>query len=392
MSRRVRADVLPTWVVLLVLAGSGVALVYQGLAIVYAYAMPTLGPAPPGPVPSGRVSVIVAARNEVDDLPATLDCLLAQDVSDLEILVVDGGSTDGSQAVTDARGPRVRRIDEPPLPEGWVGKNWGCWTGATAATGDWLLFLDADVRTHPAAVRSVVGWADSERADLATLATRVEMHGFWERLVLPFYIQMVLTYFRAPRVNRPGSSAAMVNGQFLLFRRAAYDRLGGHAAVRSYVLEDIAIARRARAAGLTIRLANAVELATTRMYRDPEEMFEGLLKNVHGAEFRATRLVGFLGGLIGFFLLPLAVLPVGLWTGNLPLVAVGAFLWVALFGKHAAFCHAVGSPAVYGLLYPLATIYYVRLVGVSLVRGLRRRPVRWKGRAYPLLDASGPNR
>lgn len=392
MSRRVRPDVLPTWLVVAVLLGSVVAFLYQGLAIVFAYGMPKLVPAPPGPGPVGRISVILPARNEVDDLPAALDTLLAQDEPNLEIIVVDGGSTDGTRAAIDARAPRVRRVDEPPLPEGWVGKNWACWTGASSATGEWLLFLDADVRTHPAAVRTVVGWAEAEQADLATIGTRVEMHGFWERLILPFYIQMVLTYFRAPRVNRPGSSSAMANGQFLLLRRAAYDRLGGHAAVRSYVLEDVAIARQARAAGLTLRLAHAVELATTRMYRDRDEMFEGLLKNVHGAEFSAPRLVGFIAGLAGFFLLPLTVLPLGVWAGNLPLMVWGAFLWVALFGKHAAFSHAVGAGAVYGLLFPVAVVYYLRLVAVSLVRGMRRCPVNWKGRTYPLVDPSGPNR
>jgi len=392
MSRRVRPDVLPLWLIVAVLAGSIVALGFQGLAIVFAYGMPTLPPAPPGPAPAGRVSVIIAARNEADDLPGSLDALLAQDDPNMEVVVVDGGSTDGTPAVIDARAPRVRRVDEPPLPEGWVGKNWACWTGAAATRGEWLLFLDADVRTDPAAVRTIVRWAESERADLATVGTHVEMHGFWERVVLPFYIQMVLTYFRAPRMNRPGSSAAMANGQFLLFRRSAYERIGGHSAVRSFVLEDVAIARRARAAGLTLRIANAPDLARTRMYRDREEMFEGLLKNVHGADFSPARLVGFLAGLVGFFLLPLAVLPIGLWSGNLLLTGVGAFLWVALFGKHVAFARAVGAPAAYGFLFPVAVGYYLRLVSTSLARGLRRRPVSWKGRSYPLVEPAGPNR
>jgi Glycosyltransferase like family 2 len=384
--------VLPLWAVVAVLAASVVVLLFQGVAIVFAFLMPTLGPAPPGVVPPGRVSVVIAARDEVDDLPSTLDGLLAQDLPDLEIVVVDGGSTDGTPAVIDARAPRVRRVDEPPLPPGWVGKNWACWSGAHAATGDWLLFLDADVRTHPAAVRTVVAWAEAEHADVATIGTRVEMHGVWERVVMPFYVQMVLTYFRAPRVNRPGSTAAMANGQFLLFRRAAYERVGGHASVRAYVLEDVALARRVRGAGLRLRLAHATELAATRMYRNRHDMFEGLLKNVHGTEFSAARQVGFLAGLIGLFLLPLAVLPLGLLVGSVPLIGMGAFLWVALFGKHAAFAQAVGAGAGYGLLFPVAVAYYVGLVGVSLARGLRRDPVRWKGRSYALVGASGPNR
>ncbi|MGI0154708.1 MAG: glycosyltransferase, partial [Thermoplasmata archaeon] len=317
-------------------------------------------------------------------LGATLDALLRQDYPDFEVVVVEGGSTDGTRAAIDARAPRVRCIEEPPLPPGWVGKSWACWTGAGATHGEWLLFLDADVRIAPAAVRTTLEWAERERADLATIGPQVEMVGFFERLILPMYIQLVLTYFRTPHMHRPGSKAAMANGQFWMTRRSAYTATGGHAAVRGRVLEDVAIAQRYRDAGLRLRFAWAPQLGRTRMYRDRHELFEGLLKNVHGLEFSAARQVGFLFGLVGFFLLPLGLLPLGLATGSLLLDGVGAFLYVALFAKHVAFAHAVGAPAAYGLLYPVAIGWYVLLVTTSLVRGLRRRPIAWKGRAYPL--------
>jgi chlorobactene glucosyltransferase len=371
------------WTLVLV-AAAAVVLVYQGIAIVLAAEMPRLDPEPPDFVPRRRatVSVVIAARNEEEDLPGTLDALLAQDYPDLEIVVVEDGSTDGTKAVIDARAPRVRRVDPPALPEGWVGKNWACWTGARASTGEWMLFLDADVRTHPAAVRTTMDWADREGADLATIGPRVEMKGFWERVVLPFYVQMVLTYFRAPHVNRPRSRAAMANGQYWLVRRSTYDALGGHAAVAPIMLEDVAIARRFRAAGRRLRVAWAPSLAVTRMYRDRREMFEGLLKNIHGAEFSPVRLVGFLAGLFGLFLLPLGLLPFGIAVGSVGLAALGGFLYVALFGKHAAFARAVGGSAAYGLLYPLAVAFYLVLVATSLARGVRKQPVVWKGRSY----------
>ena len=174
----------------------------------------------------------------------------------------------------------------------------------------------------------------------------------------------------------------MANGQYWLVRRATYETLGGHAAVASILLEDVAIARRFRAAGRRIRVAWAPTLAVTRMYRDRREMFEGLLKNIHGAEYSTVRLVGFLAGLFGLFLLPLGLLPLGLAVGNLGLTALGGFLYVALFGKHAAFARAVGGSATYGLLYPVAVGFYLALVTTSLVRGVRKQPVAWKGRNY----------
>ena len=368
-----------------------VVLLYQGAALWFAREMPRLDPAPPPTelaIPS--VSVVIAARDEEADLPATLDSLLAQDAPALEIVVVEGGSRDRTAEVIDARSPRVRRVEEPPLPTGWIGKNWACWTGAHATSGPWLLFLDADVRLHPAALRTTLAWAQREAAALATIAPRVEMVGFWERLVLPFYVQMVLTYFRAPHVNRARSRSAMANGQFWLVRRRDYDALGGHEAVRGKIVEDVAIAQRFRAAGLPLRLAWAPELATTRMYRHRRELYEGIVRSVHGTSFSPSRQAGFVAGLVGLFWLPLAVLPVGLALGSLPLVALGTVLYVALFGKHVAFARAVGAPPAYGLLFPVAVGVYVAALLTTIVRGRRGDAVSWKGRVYPAREGRSP--
>jgi hypothetical protein len=378
---------LPLGVEVVLILASIAVLLYQGVALWFASQMPRLDPTPPTVEPSPRlprVSVVIAARDEELDLPATLDNLVAQDYPDLEIIVVEDHSSDRTGEVIDARAPRVRRVNPPPLPDGWVGKSWACWNGAAAATGEWILFLDADVRTDSSAVRTTVEWALREHADLATIAPKVEMGSFWERVVIPFYIQVVLTYFRAPYVNRAGSRAAMANGQFWLTPRSTYVAMGGHEAIRSIVLEDIAIARRYRTAGRALRIAWAPQLARTRMYRNRTELFEGLLKNVHGTEFSAIGLIGSIAGLVGLFLLPLGLLPLGLVAGDAILSAMGAVLYFALFGKHVVFARAVGAPAVYGLLFPVAVAFYVVLLATSLGRGLRHKPVAWKGRGYPM--------
>ena len=375
------------WTVLLGLYTVLVLLV-QGVPLYLAFQMPHLrGPRVPTPPPSvPLVTVIVPARNEETDLRACLDGLLHQTYPTIEILVVDGGSTDGTRAVAQARSPRVALLEEPPLPDGWVGKNWACWNGARRSRGEWLLFTDADVRLGPDAVWTAVEWAQRDRADLVTFASRIEMVGAWEKIVLPFFAQMVLTYFRTPRVNQPGSKAAMANGQFLLVSRSAYEGTGGHQAVHDRVLEDVALAQRFRGAGKTLRVAWTPELATTRMYRTPEEMYEGLLKTVSGVRFSAARQAGFAAALVVFYWLPLALLPVGLWTGSAWVIGFGAFLWVALFGKHAALHRALRTSAAYGLLFPVAVGYYLVLVLVALGRGIRGRPVRWKGRSYRLTN------
>lgn len=383
----------PLWAAVLLILASIAVLLYQGVALLFAGQMPRLDPTSPAAAPEGarpKVSVVIAARNEEEDLPATLDCLLAQDYPNLEIIVAEDGSTDRTGEVIDARAPRVRRVNPPPLPTGWVGKSWACWNGARAATGDWLLFEDADVRIHPATVRTTLEWAEREDADLATIVPTVEMRSFWERVVLPFYVQVILTYFRAPRVNRPRSRSAMANGQFWLTPRSVYYELGGHEAVHSIVLEDVAIARRYRNAGKTLRVAYAPVLSRTRMYRNRSEMFEGLLKNIHGNEFSASRQTAFLVGLLALFWAPLLLLPVGLAVQSAPLAVTGAILAGALFAKHAALARAVGAPTAYGLLFPVAVAFYLVTVATSLGRGLRGGSVTWKGRAYAFGNGRSP--
>ena len=378
---------LPLWVTLLLVVGAVLVLLYQGAAILFAYQLTRLEPLPPESAPTsrGRVSVIIAARNEADDLGGTLDDLLAQDYPDLEIVVVEGGSTDATRDVIAARGPRVRLVDEPPLPAGWVGKSWACWVGARATDAPWLLFLDADVRTHPAAVRTAVAWAEREHLDLASIGVRVEMVGVWEKLVLPIWVQRILLTYRPAHMQRARPRAPMANGQFWLTPRSAYQRVGGHEAVKSWIMEDIAIARRYRDFGLALRFAWSAPLGRTRMYRDRHEMYEGLLKNAHGLEFSAARQTGTLVALFAFYLLPLGLLPLAIVEGSgLLLIGLGAFLWVALFGKHVGFAVSIGAPAAYGLLYPVGIAWYIGVTAVSLVRGIRRRPVTWKGRAYAL--------
>ena len=374
----------PLVVVLLVVYSAGV-LLFQGVALYLAAKMPR------ELVPSGLpaaglpdVSVVVAARDEEGDLPECLDGLLRQTYPLREILVVDGDSSDGTREVARERAPRVTLIEEPPLPPGWVGKNWACAVGANLARGEYILFTDADVRYDPAAVGAAVAWAERDGADLVSFANRAEMVGFWEKVVLPFYVQMVLTYFRTPRVNRPNSRAAMANGQFLLVRAESYRVVGGHASIRDRVLEDVALAERFRRAGRLLRVAWTPELVTSRMYRGRKEMFDGILKTVAGVRFSALRQVGFAVALVGLFWLPLAVLPIGLVGGSLVLAAVGAFLWVALFAKHAVFAAAVRGSAAYGLLFPIAVGFYLALVITALSLGVRHRPVTWKGRTYQL--------
>jgi chlorobactene glucosyltransferase len=376
---------LPLDLVIALLLASFAVLVYHGATVLMAYQIPRLLPTTPSPRARWpRVTAVIAARNEETDIGACLDSLLLQDYPDLEVIVVDGASTDRTREIVRAHSPRVRLIEEPPLPAGWVGKSWACSLGAQAASGEYLLFTDADVRYDPSTLRTTLEYGEREGADLVTLGGRLEMVTWWERVILPFMVQLVLTYFRTPRVNEPLSKAAMANGQYILVRRTAYEAVGGHAAIRGAVLEDVRLAQEFRRSGKVLRIAFARELITTRMYRNRPEMVEGLLKTVHGPRFSAVRQAVFLVGLVGLYWVPLLVLPFGILAGSWPVAAMGALLWGALIAKHVGFSRVVGGRDVDGLWFPVAVGFYLVLIWISLVRGIQRRPISWKGRSYPI--------
>lgn len=360
----------------------------QGAIVLLAYQMPSLSPEGTGSlVSTPSVTVIVPARNEAQELARCLDDLGAQDYPPrggrMDVIVVDGGSTDGTAEVARGHPLHPTVLLEPPLPADWVGKNWACHQGVQNAQGELLLFLDADVRLAPEAVRAAVAHLQSTQAQLVTFAAKVVMEGFWERVVMPLYIQFVLLYFVTPRVNNDRSSRAMANGQFLLFDRKGYQLCGGHERVHAAVLEDVRLAQELKRAGGRLRIVWAPELVQTRMYADRREMSEGILKNLHGTRFSVGRQLGLALALFVFFLSPFVVLL--LWgLGWLPFLwgLVAVLLVLATAAKQVGFQGAVGAPRGYGLLYPLGCVFYLGLFARSIRRGLGSAEVSWKGRSY----------
>jgi chlorobactene glucosyltransferase len=236
-----------------------------------------------GTLPS--VSILLPARNEEANIGACLRSLLAQDYPSLEVLVLDDGSTDDTARIIAgmASEERLRVIKSEPLPEGWLGKNWACHQLAAAATGELLLFTDADTRHTPGALRLAVAGLQAERSDLLTLLVHQETVTWAEKLVIPVLPFCIMSFFPLPLVFwLPWPILSVANGQFMLFCRSAYDRIGGHAAVRREVVDDLALARRAKALGLRVRIGNGIDQASCRMYRTPQAVFDGLGKNLFG--------------------------------------------------------------------------------------------------------------
>jgi hypothetical protein len=322
-------------------------------------------------------------RDEERQVDACLAAVLAQEgVPGLRVVVVDDGSTDGTaQAVQAVGDPRVRLVDAGPLPPGWLGKPHACASGVAAAApaGDdeVLVFVDADVRLFPDAIAAAVAVLDAHGLDLVSPWPRPLAGGPAERLVQPLSPWLWATTLPLRLAERsPRPSLAAANGQFLVVRRAAYERAGGHAAVRGEVLEDVALLRAVKRAGGRGVPVDGSALAACRMYEDWAALRDGYTKSLWAA----------VGGS------PAAGAAV---AAALTAVEVGPAL-AALRGSRAGLAgyaasvagRAVVAARTGGRVWPdaLAQPLSVLLLDVLLARsvlGRRRGTLTWRGRRLP---------
>ncbi len=225
------------------------------------------------------VSVIVPARNEERALGACLDSLLRQSGVAFEVIVVDDGSTDRTRTVAESF-PGIRVLDAGAVPPGWTGKAHACQVGADAARGEWLLFTDADTVHQPGSLARALAETNQHDAALLSYSPEQEVHGLAQRMLMPLVFAELAGTYRPQEVCDPASPAAAANGQYLLIAREAYDGVGGHAGVRSDLLEDVALARAVKRSGRRLRFRFGGDAVRARMYRSFGEMREGWTKNL----------------------------------------------------------------------------------------------------------------
>src|SRR5208283_1447794 len=239
-------------------------------------------PAPASPRPD--VSIIIPARNEEASLGACLESLIAQTGVAFEIIVVDDASTDRTRAIAQSF-PGVQLISSGPLPKDtagkrWTGKNNALVAGAKQARAPWLLFTDADTVHRPGSLARALAEAKEQRADLLSYSPEQIVVTFTERAVMPVIFAELAVQYPPRQVRAQSSETVAANGQYILVRRAAYDAVGGHAAVATEILEDVALARRFRDAGQRIHFRYGGDAVRTRMYRNWTQLREGWTKNL----------------------------------------------------------------------------------------------------------------
>jgi 4,4'-diaponeurosporenoate glycosyltransferase len=326
------------------------------------------------PLADRKLSIIIPARNEAHNLPNLLRSLASQSVTADEIIVVDDASTDGTGEI--ARQIGVRVIQSLPLPDGWRGKTWACHQGAQAASGDWLLFLDADTWFEPDGLRRVLLEFQGAGGGALSVAPYHQVPRVHEQFSA-FFNLVMLAGTGAFSLAGDHLQPRGLLGQFLLIERAAYEKVGGHEAVKGRILENFWLAEKLRALGVSLRCRSGDGVFAFRMYPHGwREMIEGWTK-------------GFASG-AGQTPLPILLLVI-LWMIGLMLPLVGlAFTseplqWLAVYllgvMQVGWMLGRVGSFSwLTALFYPAPLIFYFVVFTRSLRRARGKQAVTWKGR------------
>ena len=340
------------------------------------------------------LTVIIPARNEAVNIHRCVTAILNSVSKDkgFQVIVVDDGSTDDTADIVrqlQQNAPCLQLISAGELPAGWTGKNHACWQGVKNANGRWYCFIDADVRVEPGLLSRALHHAVVHEVDLLSINPFQELVTVWERLLLPAVFLSIASTMNFRHVNDPTRPEAVANGQFMLFRRQAYEALGGHAALRDEIMEDLAFARIVKQSGHRLHWLFGDEVLRVRMYRNFSQMWEGFSKNLvevagyQDAKTAARGALQFL--LLGWLpvILPLLCLgglfnespPQLVWgTLGLSLLTTGCLLLLFFMALRA-----LKIPATFALSFPLGFTFQAALILHSQWRRKTKTRI-WKDR------------
>jgi chlorobactene glucosyltransferase len=335
------------------------------------------------------ISIVVPARNEERSIERCARSLLAQTVPNFELIVVDDQSTDRTREILDGialEDNRLRVVAGGPLPAGWIGKPWALHQGVAQARGAWLLFTDADSVHSPYSVTSALAFARAQCVDAVSVITRQELGTFAERAILPsvlglvFFSQGNFSQLNDPAQTRP----ALANGQYIFIARRAYDALGGHAALRDAMVEDVEFARRLKSDGrFRLLFAAGEDLARVRMYHSFGEIWNGFTKNIYYGPRGNLWVLSGGAAFVALLSLGPPLLALNALLRARPLEAVEALaVSAALMATGGWAMASVRIDRRYGWFLPLGTAVLAGITVNSTFAILSGRGVKWRGRRY----------
>jgi len=359
----------------------GIDLVVGNRSIRFLKDVPSTGKAP-GP----KVSIIIPARNEERNIQEALRSVLNQDYENAEVIVIDDRSTDGTGAILDRMAqadPRLRVVHVRELPPGWLGKNHGLYVGAHQATGDVLLFTDADIVMHPSTVRKAVGYLAMNQLDHLTITPEVRMPGILLDVFVGAFTIFFSLYARPWKAKDPKSRRFIGIGGFNLVRKSVYRAVGMHQAIAMRPDDDMKLGKLIKLGGYRQEVLFGRDMLQVEWYPSLREMIDGLMKNAFaGVNYSILAIVS--SSIVQFLLNVWPFFGLFLTHGITRILnAVVVLLIILICWDNARFHN---SRRWYGIGFPISTLLFIYIIWRSMLMTLVNDGIRWRGTHYPLAE------
>lgn len=334
------------------------------------------------------MSILIPARNEEENIKRCIISLTKQDYKNIEILVLDDNSTDDTVRIVlelSQKDPRIKLYSGGPLKKGWLGKSYACWQLSKHARGDYLIFTDADTLHFPNSISGAVACLLRYNLDALSVFPKEIMVTFHERMMVPFGHYIILSLMPLYLIRKIKTALfCTAIGQFMLFKKEVYKKIGGHKSIKGKMLEDIKISKRVKSFGYKFMIFDGRSNVYCRMYRNFREIVEGYSKVLFAVFDYKIYLISIAIILVAaIFLFPFLMLPIGIFF-DWPLVLIELIILqiIIILITKIILSLRFKCKAVDIILHPISIVYLILIAINSVFNAKIGMGVYWKGRIY----------
>lgn len=343
-----------------------------------------------------KVSIILPARNEEEFIGRCLDSLVQQDYENYEIIVIDDSSEDSTWNIISkyaSSHPKIVPVSAKPKPEGWMGKNWACMEGYKKATGDLLLFTDADTKHVKNIITLAVSHLNSFDLDALSAIPKMLTFDFWTNITLPMISTFLHTRFSALNVNNPKKKTGYFFGSFFILKKTTYQEIGMHEGVKQEIIEDGALGKKVKEAGYKMKMVRAEHLVEAIWARDKETLWNALKRLMVPLYLQSSKMA--MGIFFAVTFLLFVPFPIFVTSLAFPVETISAKLLCMTSGIASILIYIGAVTEVkiglelklrYALFAPIGSLVVILGFLSGLLQAKKSSSVTWRGRSYSMKD------
>ena len=345
-----------------------------------------------------KVSIILPARNEEEFIGKCLDSLVKQDYENYEIIVIDDSSEDKTGEIISKyakKYPKIIPVSARPKPDGWMGKNWACMEGYSKATGELLLFTDADTKHAENIITLAVSHLNSFGLDALSAIPKMLTFDFWTNITLPMISTFLHTRFSALNVNNPAKKTGYFFGSFFILKKTTYQEVGTHEGVKQEIIEDGALGKKVKEAGYKMKMVRAEHLVDAVWARDKDTLWNALKRLMVPLYLQSGKIaIGIFFAILFLLFVPFPILAIStslaVETASAKVLCIVSAIASVLIYIGAIIEVKVGLKLklAYAIFAPLGSLVVVLGFLNGLVQAKRTSAVTWRGRSYSMKDHS----